>query len=384
MDICQSKDKATKRIAKRARSEKLSGTVRQVSESKRFKTTEDSQGKRKSLNLDNNQELNKVIAFEGNIGAGKSTLCGKFKTLYPTNCGVYKEQGNEKFLQLFYSNPKAYGFAFQWGMLKTRQFQLQLAQHDSKYGRVPPRQFYFWDRSMVGDYIFALWNHLLGSISKEEMDVYEDEFGGSIRALESITFLSVVDCYVLLNDEPYNCKYRVENIRGNKSESQIPLPYYEGIDDMHFALFVEHLMPKKIVPIHVTTWGQYNEPKALWQTCIDVVQGKHKMPEVTYLTSLPETLASNHFKYNTESDILEFYKHIKALPNNNLFAQTVEMEEARNRKRYGTIYIPKDIMIIPPEEKGVNLQDYNIVFYKNEYKRVVLWHLSQNQHVIFY
>lgn len=59
-------------------------------------------------------------------------------------------------------------------MLKTRRFQLLLAQRDAKYGRVPARQFYFWDRSMVGDYIFALWNHLLGSISREEMDVYED------------------------------------------------------------------------------------------------------------------------------------------------------------------------------------------------------------------
>jgi hypothetical protein len=31
---------------------------------------------------------------------------------------------------------------------------------------------------MVGDYIFALWNHLLGGISAQEMEVYEDEFGG--------------------------------------------------------------------------------------------------------------------------------------------------------------------------------------------------------------
>lgn len=61
-------------------------------------------------------------------------------------------------------------------MLKTRKFQLSLAQQDLKHGRVPPKQFYFWDRSMVGDYVFALWNHLLGGISSEEMHVYEDGF----------------------------------------------------------------------------------------------------------------------------------------------------------------------------------------------------------------
>lgn len=49
--------------------------------------------------------LNRVVAFEGNIGAGKSTLCGKFKSIYPDKCSLYKEQGNEKFLRLFYSNP---------------------------------------------------------------------------------------------------------------------------------------------------------------------------------------------------------------------------------------------------------------------------------------
>lgn len=61
--------------------------------------------------------MNKVVALEGNIGAGtgfysitntrlgKSTLCGKVKKMYPDRCSLYKEQGNEKFLKLFYSNP---------------------------------------------------------------------------------------------------------------------------------------------------------------------------------------------------------------------------------------------------------------------------------------
>jgi len=37
-----------------------------------------------------NKLLNRVIAFEGNIGAGKSTLCGKFKQIYPDKCSLYK------------------------------------------------------------------------------------------------------------------------------------------------------------------------------------------------------------------------------------------------------------------------------------------------------
>jgi len=232
--------------------------------------------------------LNAVIALEGNIGVGKSTLSSKFKTIYPKRCAVYKEKGNEKFLQLFYEDPKTYGFAFQWGMLKTRQFQLSLAKHDTKHGRLPPRQFYFWDRSMIGDYIFALLNHMLGSISPQEMAVYEDEFGGSINSLASISFFSAVDCYVLLNDEPASCKYRVENLRANQSESSIPLTYYENIDDIHYSLFVDHLLPLKIVKILFLTWGQYNDPKAIWELLLLIVNQKKELPYARRVLSLPE------------------------------------------------------------------------------------------------
>lgn len=55
------------------------------------------------------------------------------------------------------SSQAKYGFALQWGMLKSRIYQLRLAQHDVKYGRIPPIKYFYWDRSMIGDYIFALW-----------------------------------------------------------------------------------------------------------------------------------------------------------------------------------------------------------------------------------
>jgi hypothetical protein len=185
-----------------------------------------------------------------------------------------------------------YGFAYQWGMLKTRRYQLALAQQDIKHGRIPPKQFYFWDRSMVGDYIFALWNHLLGGISSEEMVVYEDgksqrllrliflEFGGSMREPEKIDFLSSISCYVLLNDEPANCKKRVENLRCNESESSIPLAYYQGIDDVHFHLFVKCLMPKLIAPILVINWGDYDNEKYLWDSLAKVMTGDKITPSV--------------------------------------------------------------------------------------------------------
>jgi deoxyadenosine/deoxycytidine kinase len=48
--------------------------------------------------------IGKIIALEGQIGVGKSTLCSKLKVA-STNITVYEEQTNELFLKLFYSNP---------------------------------------------------------------------------------------------------------------------------------------------------------------------------------------------------------------------------------------------------------------------------------------
>jgi deoxyadenosine/deoxycytidine kinase len=315
-----------------------------------------------------------VIALEGNIGVGKSTLSAKFKTIFPKKCAIYKEKGNDKFLQLFYNDPKTYGFAFQWGMLKTRQYQLRLAQHDTKYGRIPPRQFYFWDRSMIGDYIFALLNHMLGSISQNELAVYEDEFGGSLKSLSSISFFSAVNCYVLLNDEPENCKYRVEQLRANQSESSIPLSYYENLDDLHYSLFVDHLLPLKIVKILFLTWGQYNDPKSVWDLLLNIINLKIELPYVKKTQSLPEKEDPLNLIYTTAEQIEEFYKEMKF----NEDSEKVKYVQ----KTFKTVYVPMGIMTIHPEQIKVN--PYNINFYRNEYKRVVLWHLSQFQNVCFY
>lgn len=258
-------------------------------------------------------------------------------------------------------------------MLKTRQFQLNMAQHDRKHGRLPPRQFYFWDRSMIGDYIFALLNHMLGSISQQEMAVYEDEFGGNINSLSSIAFFSAVDCYVLLNDEPANCKFRVENLRKNPSESAIPLSYYENIDDIHYSLFVDHLIPQKIVKVLFLTWGQYNDARAIWDLLLVIIHNKKELPYVRRVQTLPEKEDPDIFIYKTSQSIEDFYKAMKL---------SEDSEQVMSQKKFKTIYIPQGLMTIQPEQ--IKQNPYNITFYRNEFKRVVLWHLSNFQNICFY
>jgi len=271
-------------------------------------------------------------------------------------------------------------------MLKTRKYQLTLAQQDILFGRIPAKQFYLWDRSMIGDYVFALWNHLLGGISKQEMDVYENEFGGSIKEPEKLSFLAEVSCYVLLNDEPSQCKNRVENHRGNESESSIPLAYYEGIDDIHFDIFVRRLMPKKISKVLTLTWGQYDSEEVLWTMLNRVVTGNLIPSSVFYVTkeemnNLSLDSPCIHI-YRSEKDILHSYLLLQDMKFNS--STCSENINVFTNPLISSIYIPINIMNIPEKEKHLVDNDFNVLFYQNEYKRVTLAHLSKLQDVYFY
>jgi deoxyadenosine/deoxycytidine kinase len=326
----------------------------------------------------------KVVALEGQIGVGKSTLCGKIKELFSSDVAIYKEQTNELFLKLFYSNPAKYGFAFQWGMLKTRVYQLRLAQQDIKHGRHPDKQFFFWDRSMIGDYTFALWNHLLGSISREEMDVYESEFGGSMKEFDKIPFLKDIGLFVYLNDEPAQCKFRVEQHRKNDSEQGIPLPYYEGIDDMHFHLFIFKLFTNPNRSAVVLNWGQYNDAENTLDLFRNVLDGKIKAPTVQIVSKADVQAAkaasrrsdASYKFYKTEAEILAAFEEIKGED------QIDNMNEVK--PAYEEVYIPMDLLTIPSEEKNIVENDYDLTFYRNEFKRVVLYHLAHFENVKLY
>jgi len=217
---------------------------------------------------------------------------------------------------------------------------------------------------------------MLGSISSQEMAVYEDEFGGTINSLDSIPFFSAVDCYVLLNDEPENCKFRVESVRGNESESSIPLSYYENIDDLHYSLFVDYLVPMKIVKALFLTWGQYNDPKAVWDLFSQILNHKKELPSIRKIQSIieKEKAEPTNLIYSSSEQIEEFYKKMKNSDH--------ESELVHTYSSFKTVYIPYGIMtVIPPQ---IKTNPYNISFYRNEYKRVVLWHLSQFHNICFY
>jgi deoxyadenosine/deoxycytidine kinase len=327
-----------------------------------------------------------VVALEGNIGSGKSTLSQKAKNA-DQSVEVYQEQTNEMFLSLFYGDPKKYAFSMQWGMLKTRIYQLNLAQRDLAHRQDKGPEVFVWDRSMIGDYVFAIWNHLTGSISEKEMEVYESEFGGSLNDLKNAKFLKYIQVFALLYDEPASCKRKLEIVRGNKSEQGIPIEYYEGIDDVHFALFLELLQIDE-VKVTILNWGEYEDAREVLDYIKEVNQASVNLPKVMKVNTergfdlmyshYCSTQADSVSVFSCEEDVLSYCRSIPpASPS----------LKGRNKglAQRPVAFISSEIMQISSIQKGVKTNSrYAIPFYKNEYKKAVLHLLSRGAHVIFY
>lgn len=213
------------------------------------------------------------------------------------------------------------------------------------------------------------------------MEAYESEFGGSARQMENIAFLRDIQLFVLMNDEPARCKMRVEVNRKNASEQGIPLAYYEGLDDVHFHMFVE-LLRKRVAKVVVQSWGEYDDAESCKAIYENAIYGEKPLAAIidepaglnlSGLTSSDPTVLI----YKNGQDINQQYALLSS-------ADTVAIDEV---KSYKEIYVPRDVLRIEPAAKGIDIahwEPYKIKFYENAYKRVVLFHLAHNQTIHFY
>jgi deoxyadenosine/deoxycytidine kinase len=178
---------------------------------------------------------------------------------------VLRETVSSGILGLFYPDPKRYGFAMQYAMLLKRNYQAELLRYESL---VPEVQRLVWDRSKLGDLLFAILNHLLGSISVAEFAAYLEEFGCStVRDLSGLDFVQRLTHVAFLFDDPENCRSRVLE-RGHDSEKDIPEAYYHALEDVHVALVLLLLESEIATRVRVVClgWGEYDEPSTFLQT----------------------------------------------------------------------------------------------------------------------
>lgn len=183
-----------------------------------------------------------IILVEGIIGAGKSTLSTRLHS-FLSEVGIpsllLEEEVNPLMLNLFLSDMKKYAFAFQMTMLVQRQKiymrACEFARRDNGVAIV--------DRSLLGDWAFAMMHNDKGNISDSEYAAYE--------SIMSSTTLPQPSNILYLEVTPEVALQRIQSRNRNGETSAYDLQYLYELD-MNYKVAME----ESRIPVHYINWNK--------------------------------------------------------------------------------------------------------------------------------
>ena len=151
------------------------------------------------------------VVLEGLIGAGKSTLGAALAQR--RDMVLAPETVNAMFLERFYSDPDKYSFPFQLYMLCDRLRKASTAGPQT-----------LQDRSVFGDWMFAMVARELGKIDDEQYAIYSSVLREAPHVIGKVLYV---------HSTPARC---LENIhrRGRPSEQCIGLDYLRLLQKTYF------------------------------------------------------------------------------------------------------------------------------------------------------
>lgn len=169
-----------------------------------------------------------IFSIEGSIGAGKSTFLREFenagyKVMYEpvSDWSKKKDDNSESMLELYYSDKKKYGFAFQMYVLQSRISYLLDTINSN------PNELIIIERCPMTDKkIFAEMMYDSGVLNSYEYHVYNTWYS----FLTSI--LPEIDGYIYLQVNPGVCIQRIIN-RNRSGESLIDVNYIQSLHERH-------------------------------------------------------------------------------------------------------------------------------------------------------
>ena len=155
-----------------------------------------------------------IIAISGGIGVGKTTLgellADRLDAIF------YQEPVNDVLLKQFLDNPQKYAYAFQLYMLTRRQLNYALALENKKQNKTT-----IIDRSLRCDKVFANLQHATGSITADEINVYNEVFAD---------FISFKPDVVIHLDASIDTLMKRIHSRGRDGESTYTYEYLTLLD----------------------------------------------------------------------------------------------------------------------------------------------------------
>lgn len=205
------------------------------------------------------------IAIEGNIGAGKTTLCHRLAAQF--GCTLVLEQFTDNpFLPYFYLQPERYAFPVELFFMTERHKQLQehFAQPDMF------RSFTVADYFFVKTLLFAKNN-----LGEEEFRLFQQLF----KVLNA-TFPKP-DLLLYLH-RPVDVLLRQIGKRGRDIERNISAAYLEEIQNA----YLDYLKTESETPVVILELGKANfeRDEAVFQTIVHIMQETH--PAGTHFRTL--------------------------------------------------------------------------------------------------
>jgi deoxyadenosine/deoxycytidine kinase len=203
------------------------------------------------------------IAIEGNIGAGKTTLCNMIAEEYQCT-PILEEFVDNPFLAHFYNDPERYAFPVELFFMTERykQLQQQLAQQN------------LFQDTIIADYFFAKTSLFAQvNLSTEEFRLFQRLYG-----ILNMQFKKP-DLLVYLHRSVENLLENIKH-RGRAFEQQIQSDYLRQIQNA----YLNYLKSITNIPVLIL----YVEGIAFWENTehyeaiVNVIKEKH-LPRVHHI-----------------------------------------------------------------------------------------------------
>ncbi|MBL7820825.1 MAG: deoxynucleoside kinase [Saprospiraceae bacterium] len=199
---------------------------------------------------------NKYICIEGNIGAGKTTLCQLVNLDFP--CKIILEQFTDNpFLEYFYKDPKRYALTVELFFLTERQKQIQ---QDAS------------NLDLFNDFIVSDYT-ILKSLLFARANLEPDEYKLFFKIYQALTQgLPKPDLIVYIHRE---IKHVQDNIskRGRLFENEITDIYLNKIQESYFDFFKN----QTVIPVVILDISNqdFTQNQQLYNEITNVLFTKH-------------------------------------------------------------------------------------------------------------
>lgn len=205
-----------------------------------------------------------TIYVDGNISSGKSTLCGEIKKLETIEDGaavkieVFYEIGHEDgVLGAYLDHPKELSSPFQVHMLSMCAAREKCASLLVKMTKHTPekRQLLIVDRSITGNGIFAVANHVFSkSLTKVDFEFYKTILAQHMREVPNQQAFTHGSLSLYLH-VPVHVAVERCAIRDRREESKYDVEYFKSLERSAMVALLANLTSPSPHPQILLDWG---------------------------------------------------------------------------------------------------------------------------------